>query len=507
MAGRCLVIGLDGATFRVIDPLISRGKLPVLARLAAEGARAVLESPPPAATFPTWATFMTGVNPGAHGIFDFTRMIEGEYAVQFVNSTFLRRPSIWRILSDRGRRVVSLGVPGTYPPEPVNGVLVAGFDSPVTTRLDGRFVHPRSLHREISRRFGPYPVADIQELRIGPGWHERARTRLLRTIRKKTEIAKFLMKNGEWDLFMLLFGESDTAAHHFWMFHDAESPRRREGDGEGFDSVLGEVYEALDEAVGELAAEAGPDCPLLVLSDHGFGGSGNTVFYLNRWLASEGLLEFRGGASGGSGRTPVHAAVDASKKLALRWMPPRLQEFFFRAGGGFVASRIESASRFGGINWHGTAAYSEELNYAPSIRINLRGREPSGIVPPSEFEETRSRIAAAAEQLRNPFSGAPVVKKAHRREDLYSGPETAAAPDLLLEMAFEESGTGEYSYNCLPSGGMGGDCFRLLDEGELTGAKGAGMNGSHRKEGIFYLRGPDMVSHRFWRFLGAASQR
>lgn len=504
MSRRCLVIGLDGADFRVIDPMISRGKLPALSRLAAEGARATLESPPPAATFPTWATFMTGVNPGVHGIFDFTRMVDGEYAVQFVNSTFMRSPSIWRILSDRGRRVVSLGVPGTYPPEPVNGVLVAGFDSPVTTQLDGRFVHPRPLHREISRRFGPYPVADIQELRIGPGWHERAAAVLLDTIRRKCEIAKFLMERGDWDFFMLLFGESDTAAHHFWMFHDAGSPRResfydagspRHGsgdDGDRFDSVLEDVYEALDRAVGELVAAAGPDCGVLVLSDHGFGGSGRTVFHLNRWLASEGLLEFRGGPSGGSGKSPVHAVADLSKDIALRWMPSRLQEFFFRAGGGVVASRIESASRFGGIDWQRTAAYSEELNYAPSIRINLAGREPSGTVSSENYEQIRDRIAEAVEGLRNPITGAPVVSKAHRREELYSGPETVSAPDLLLEMAFEQHGDGEYSYNCLPSGGTGGEYFRLLESGELMGAKGAGMNGSHRKEGIFLLRGPDV---------------
>lgn len=485
MKGKCLVIGLDGATFRIADPLIREGKMPVLASVMRNGIRGELLSGLPPATFPTWTTFMTGVNPGRHGIFDFTGRVERKYAVTFLNSTFIRCPTLWRILSDRGRKVIVLGVPVTFPPEKVNGILIAGFDSPVTTRIDGRFVYPRGLYREILKRFGPYPVADIQELNIGSGWHEKARGKLIETIERKRDIALHMMKSYEWDFFMQMFGESDTSAHHFWMFHDGSSPRRGKGMVQGMENVLEEVYVTLDEAVGALIEEAGKDCPVIILSDHGFGGSGTAVFYLNRWLDSSGFLSFK--SHGGSVQD---AAARTVKKMALRWMPVRMQEFMFRAGGGILAHGVESAARFGGIDWGDTKAYSEELNYAPSVWINLRGREPEGIVNPGkEYEELRDNIVKSLEEALCPFNGERPVGKVFRREEIYTGPEVGSAPDLLIEMGYEHMGGNEYSFNYLSSESMPGDPFRKLAEDELTGSKGHGMNGSHRPEGIFLMRG------------------
>ena len=230
-----LIIGLDGATWDLIDPWIDAGDLPNLAALRSGGLSGPLASTVPAATFPSWTTFSTGVNPGKHGIFDFTRRELGTYDVRFVNASFRKVPTVWRRLSDHGRRVCVLGIPGSYPPEDLNGLMVSGFDTPVTTRADHSFVAPTDMAPWIMSN-GGFPFADFQEFRVGPGWYRKALDKLLQGIEVKTRLGEKLLRRQQWDCFLLLFGESDTVAHHFWQFHDKGSPRY-DADGAALSSA------------------------------------------------------------------------------------------------------------------------------------------------------------------------------------------------------------------------------------------------------------------------------
>lgn len=148
--------------------------------------------------------------------------------------------------------MVVLGVPGTWPPETVNGVMVSGFDSPVTTRLAPSFVYPETYYAQVK----DWRFADFRKSRIEAGWHEMALERLLEGIATKERIACELLREEPWDFFMAVFGESDTVAHHFWLFHDENSPRHLPGPKD----AIQRVYERLDEAVGRLVGQAGDDC-------------------------------------------------------------------------------------------------------------------------------------------------------------------------------------------------------------------------------------------------------
>ena len=360
------------------------------------------------------------------------------------------------MLSDAGRRVVVLGVPGTYPPEPVNGVLAAGFDSPVATEMDPSFVYPRASFP----LFRDWRFADFQETRIGPGWHERALPALLDKIAVKERIALDLMRREPWDFFMMVFSESDTVAHHFWLFHDPASPRHRPGP----QNAIRDVYTRLDAAVGALCDAAGADCTVAVVSDHGFGGAGTTALHVNNWLAEQGLLAF-GGAGGG-----------ALKRLALTLAPERLHGTLFRHFRG-LATRAEASSRFGGIAWERTTAWSEELNYFPSVRVNLEGREPCGQVRRADYAAFVTELCARLETW-------PPIAKAWPRDALYDGPHVARAPDILLEPALEDG----YSYTCLRR--RGGPASSRIAPGDWLGGKDRGMNGTHRPDGVLFLSQP-----------------
>jgi predicted AlkP superfamily phosphohydrolase/phosphomutase len=467
-----LVIGLDGATLDLVRPWVRAGRLPVLGRLMAAGAWGVLRSTVPAATFPAWTSLVTGVNPGRHGVLDFTERVPGTYRVRFVNGSYRRAPALWTRLGRAGRRVAVVTVPATYPPEPVPGVMVSGFDSPLATAVDGSFVHPRSFFAEIRRLVGRVPFADFQEVSTGPGWHTDALARLLDGIERRAALGCALLERERWDLLMMVFGESDTVAHHFWRFHDPSSPRHT---ASAFGDAILRVYEALDAALGRLVA-ALPGAVVAVVSDHGSGGAGDRVLHLNRRLADCGLLAFR--PESGRGRLARIGRAAALGVLPHRWQGRILRRAPRAAG------HLEGLHRFGGIAWRRTIAYSEELDYHPSVWLNLHGREPEGTVGTAEYEASRERVAAALAGWRDD-EGRPVIRRVWRREELFHGPFVGRAPDLILEPAL----VGGYSPACLRSGGPGPALGRLTPA-EHGAGKGRGMNGSHRREGLFVLAGP-----------------
>ncbi len=470
---RALVLGLDGATWAVIEPLADR--LPNLRRLYEQGARAPLESTRPPMTLPAWSSFLTGVHPGAHGILDFTRRVPGAYRLEFLNATHRRVPTIHRVLSDRGRRVASIAVPTTYPPEALNGVVVSGFDSPVATGIEALHCHPRAIHDELVQHFGGLRFADFQEGDIGPGWHAHALQSLLREIARKEAICAHLLEREAWDLFMVVFGESDTAAHHFWMFHDPQSPRHRP---EHTDAIA-QVYARLDAAVGRLSALADVVC---VVSDHGFGGAGEHALYLNRFLEQQGWLKFRSSAGGGLAERAAARATslagDAARRLALRLPVERL----VRRLPAELLGRAESATRYGDVDFSATRAWSDEMNYAATIHLNVRGRDPLGTI---------DDVAAASRDLSRALlgwevDGQRVVERVYTRDELFRGEGAAGAPDLVLELALRDG----YSYTMLPSARVpAGTSWRRFAPHEHVGGKGLGMNGSHRQHGVLVLSG------------------
>jgi predicted AlkP superfamily phosphohydrolase/phosphomutase len=222
----------------------------------------------------------------------------------------------------------------------------------------------------------------------------------------------------------------------------------------------------------------------VIVSDHGFGGTGDRAISINRQLNHSGLLGFKSqpGAASQSARI--------LKQAGLHLVPASVQQHLFRRWGG-VVNALESGARFGHIDWSHTLAYSEELNYFPSVWINLRGREPGGIVDPRDYESTRDRVITALYDWVDAESGQPIVARAHRREDLYTGPAVGSAPDIVIELALDRG----YSY-AVEAARAPGRSIRRLDRSEFIGAKGRSMNGSHRSHGVLIAAGPSIAPGR-----------
>ncbi|MCU0610573.1 MAG: alkaline phosphatase family protein [Candidatus Eisenbacteria bacterium] len=469
-----LLLGLDGAGWPVLEPLLARGAMPFLAGLLGRGCWGPLMSPWPGSTFPSWTSIMTGVTPGHHGVLDFTEFDPATYSVRFTDSRSRRVPAVWERVHRAGLVAAVLGVPGTFPPDSSVDLMISGFDTPVTTSIEPSFIHPPDWRKRLLG-VGGFPLTPVQELRISPGWHRRACPALQQSIEGKVRVAEFVLRELRPDLFVMVFGESDTACHHFWPFADARSPRRPALTDPEMAGVIGDIYSRLDSALARVTAAAGDVGLVMVVSDHGFGGAGADAICLNRFLERQGFLRFR---KGGGRRLGFPSAIGAAGLL-----PRALQQRLFRRARRLVGA-LESRRRLGGIGWEGTTAYSEELPYAPAVRINLAGREGRGVVAPDRYDAVLDDVGAALLGWKDARTGDAVVTRVMRREEVTDGPALGGMPDLLLDLAEPEG----YSYVVASSMGRNGPDQRRMNLSAL-GAKGSGMGGTHRREGILVACG------------------
>ena len=344
-ADRVLVVGWDGAEPSLIGPLMQSGQLPNLAKIAQQGFFTRLLSTPIANSLAAWTSAMTGVNPGQHGLLNFVHRQPNAYRLRLVNAADRRVVSVFSILSQAKKRVAALGIPGTYPPEPINGVMIAGFDSPMATQASRQAMHPPELYNQLARLDLIWPYGGLDELAVTSDWHAPALGRLLENVEHKTHIAQRLIERDDFDLVWIVFSESDTVGHHFWAYCDPNSPRHQ--PKRELAHSMTTIYQALDRALGRLL-ETYPAESVLVMSDHGFMGASDTVAYINRILHQQGLLTFR--ALGGVPRLASWVQEQAAQNL-----PQRLKQAILRSRLGHLALTTDGLARFGTIDSQRTA--------------------------------------------------------------------------------------------------------------------------------------------------------
>ena len=480
---RVLIIGWDGATFDLIRPWIENGSLPNLARLMADGVHGPLLSTIPPWSFQAWTSFMTGKNPGQHGVYDFFRTPVGTYDLEFVNAGHRRGGgTLWQVLSEAGRKVISIGVPGTFPPDPVNGVMISGFDFPGEgpgTYLDAKGIYPREMFDELQENVGPYPIDPpiLNELKAGR--YDVALERILETIRRQAATAKYLMQRHPWDCFTMVFGESDGVSHYFWQFCDPRSPFFIARPDLG-DSIL-RVYQELDRQLAELTASVPDDTIVVVMSDHGSGGVSPWVLFPNLWLQEQGLIRLRGESSRQFSRLQ-----QKMKQWGIRMLPSALQRLLYR-NALKALGRYEAGVRYGIIDWSATQAYFDENPYFPVIRVNVKGVRPHGIVSPgAEYERVCDRLIEALESWRHPVTGERIVEQAYLRDEIYHGEAFDEAPDVIPKWALQDG----YNYGFrLSAQAPGTDWLLRVDPQDPASPFFPHKFSSHRDHAIFAARG------------------
>ncbi len=534
MRKKVIVIGLDGLEPSIVEAMLGRGELPNLARIRAMGSYSRLGTTYPAQTPVAWSSFMTGTNPGGHGIFDFVSRDPRTYQPDAALSRFERPKSVlaqprvvnqrkgvplWQPLTQAGLPSVVLRCPCTFPPEVLQGKMLAGVGVPDlrgsqskgTFYTQDRTVTAQESEQVIlldsgadlkTRVIGPRntrqspPVDTSSEIRVQvdkPGrrllirtggtpskievaeksWSEWVRFKFkFSMLQSVTGIARFYvcrlephlefyvsavnfdpaaplfpvsspgeyaknlsenlglfstlgmaeehngLNNGRIDeaaylqhcelvlqerekmmryeldrfhegFFFTLFDTPDRVQHMMWRFRDPQHPGYQPDLAREMSTRVEEHYQRCDKLLAPVLDKVDENTLLFVLSDHGFG-TFRRAFDTNAWLWQNGLL-----------------ALKDSRKPGED------------LGEGFAA-----------VDWSKTYAYAVGLG---GVYLNFKGREGQGILEENgEAERVRAAIQSGLPDSADPLTQSPAVRSVSRREDLYSGPFAAQAPELLV---------------------------------------------------------------------------
>jgi predicted AlkP superfamily phosphohydrolase/phosphomutase len=427
---KLLIIGLDAAVPALVFEQW-RDRLPNLSKLMQQGVYGNLTSCIPAITMPAWTCMMSGRDPGELGIYGFRNRVDRSYTkMSIANSDKIKVPRLWNILGDAGWKVAVLGVPGTYPPQIVNGALVSCF---LTPGVESEFTYPLSLKAQIAALKSQVPsqpslsspnipnssnltnslntgdpdlasdrelIQEQEYLFDVPNFRANDKDRILRDIyrlgNQTFNLATYLLQNQQPDLMMLVDMGIDRIQHAFWKYMDPKHPLYVSNSP--FATAIEDYYQHVDNQIGKLLEKCDPDTAVLIVSDHGaqplMGG-----FCLNQWLHQEGYLVFK---------QPVTEPTSLD--------------------------RVE-------VDWAKTKAWGAG-GYYGRVFMNVQGREPEGAIALAEYQQERELLAEKLAAILDP-EGQPLGVKAHLPQQLYKRVR-GIAPDLIVyfqDLAWRSLGT------------------------------------------------------------------
>jgi len=419
---RVAVIGLDCGTPQLLfDQLAS--EIPNINALMQRGMHGELASITPPITIPAWACAMSGKTPGQLAIYGMRNRKDTTYeGLSIATSLAVKEPQVWDELGKRGLKSLLIGVPPGYPPKAVEGWRVSCFLTPPSAET---YTHPAELATEIKEELGGEEyIFDIANYR------EKGKAFVLDQVFKMTErrfrVASKLAKTKPWDYFMMVEMAADRLHHVFWDDFDPLHPKYRPGNP--FESAFQDYYRFLDDQVGLLLEALPDDAVVMLMSDHGARRMVGGVCF-NDWLAREGYLRFEREVDG---PTPIAKAP---------------------------------------IDWSRTTAWGDG-GYYGRLFLNVKGREPQGIVELASYEAVRDELIEKLEAMPGP-DGDPLGTKVYRPQDVY--PEVkGVAPDLLVYF-------GDLEWRSVGQVG-GGQIFTFEND---TGPDGA----NHDRAGVFAMAG------------------
>lgn len=449
MPGKVVVIGLDGATHKILQPLAAEGIIPNIKSMMDKGCWGNLISTFPPLTSPAWATLMTGKLPGKIGLFGFNDHVSNSYDPGLINSTNIKSRMFWETAGDEGKKVYVLNFPMTYPVRKTSGGVVSGFMTPVGAK---DFFYPDTL----SEYLKDYAIQPVPPLQIDD--FELFFKDIFEDIEKKAAFTKEIALSEDWDLFMFCVQETDTTHHRIAKYLYPQFEEYFTETGEKVRYLNNQMYSAIDRLIGDIVQAAGSGTTFMMVSDHGSEPTPRFSFNINNLFAQEGILK--------SNRGTLFEAIRRNTKGAVReWLE---KKFPHRA-----------------MFFDYTRSYAWCHSYrcrCPGIMINLKGRFPNGIVNPGEeYEAVAGRITSLLENLRH--EGKKVVDKIYRRDDIYHGPYKDYSPDIIFTMH------GDYE---VPTTQF----HKLLKQKTIFNIDkiSSSLSGNHCIEGIYIINGPNIAT-------------
>ena len=375
---KVLVIGLYCASPQLVfDQFID--SMPNLKGLMHRGVWGTLESTVPPITVPAWTSMMTGKDPGTLGFYGFRNRKNHSYdEMMFATSLAVKEETVWQTLSKKERKVIIIGVPQTYPPKPVNGHMITCFLTPGT---DSDFTYPKELKDEIQKEFGNY-ILDVDDFRTDD--KDALIERIHALSRQRFAVAMYLMERKEWDFMMFVDMGPDRLHHGLWRFYVRDHPDYEPGNP--YEDKFREYYSMLDDQIGLVLEKVDEDTIVFVVSDHGAKGMVGGIC-INEWLMQEGYLK-----------------------------------------GKDYPSDVKQL-KHENIDWENTKAWGSG-GYYGRLFINVKDREPNGVVPQEDYEAVRDEIVSKLGSMKDE-KGRDLGTKVYKPQEVYDEVK-GIPPDLIV---------------------------------------------------------------------------
>jgi len=410
MSKKVCVVGLDGATFTTLKSWMGEGVLPTLSAMAGEGVSGTLTSVIPPVSPVAWPTFMTGNNPGRHGIFGFQQKRKGEVEPYIPLGKNVMGPTIWDILTERGWKSIVLNVQMTYPPTEVDGVLVSGVMSPEIS------AYPKEYESWLK---------DQEYIIEGKGYVDTPKDEFIKslyeTTDKRFDAAEKLMDKIDYNFLMMLVSGTDRAQHYMWDDMCEKHPK--------YGNVLRDYYTHVDGLLGKLFEKAGDDATKIVLSDHGFSQQKKRV-HINHWLEKRGYVTVKDNWGNRRKKMLLHLSAFL-KSTGLSKLIVKVMVRGGRKPGKMQPPKIE-------LDYEKSRAFTCGY-YTGQIYLN-----PS--LPEEEYETVREKLINEIKDLSDPDTGKKIVEGAWRREEIYAGSHLDDAPDILVHLTDGYWVVGGFNY-------------------------------------------------------------
>ena len=404
---RVILIAWDGADWRILDPLLEQGALPNLQALLDRGQREVLRSTIPTHSWSAWPSFLTGVDPVDHGVYDILETVPGTHKQYPVTYKSIKARTFLDDLNAADKRMLLLDVPLTFPPPKVNGTLIAGGVLP----KHRPFTSPDDLTQDLVKARLEWPINGMSwtTYRNKP---DAYLDEAYEVTGKRIAVSEHLMDNTEWDLMASVWVSIDRTQHALSNYVAPDHPDYVENKDTRIGRKTADIFRQADEAIGSFVSRAKPDDLILFISDHGFQSCTRTV-NMDRLLKQFGYLDF-------SASNAVFGP--------MQWGPVRK-----------VARKVYDTLGLHGkvalpqsVNWTKTKAYTTIRSTGEGVSVNLAGREIDGIVDPGDYEKVRNELIDRLGSFVDPKTGQRIVKEIHKREEVFKGRYMDSAPDILM---------------------------------------------------------------------------
>lgn len=379
---KLFILGLDGASFELINSFSEQGIIPNITHIINNGYFSCLKSTIPPHTAPGWVSSLTGVNPGQHGIYQFWVTNAKSYEGRFMGSEDVGVPFVWDILNEFNISTGMVNIPMTHPPKPVNEYIITW---PLYNTL--KYCYPKELVHELLKAKCHFASDIVTMFQGDMNYINQA----IEIVHKRFEAIQYLLKTRPTDFFMSVFTEIDRVSHFYWDYYSTNSV--------GKDAIK-EIYRECDKVVGKILDLLDEDTILLIYSDHGFRKC-QFDYYIQSYLMKEKLLTLR--------------EMSSLEKRNNNWYECEDKE-----GNTFQ------------VDWDKTIAYMA-CPGSYGININLKYRQKNGIIYPEDYKMTCDTVVKLLKEINHPFKEKKLFNNVYYRDEIYFGKFLENAPDIILE--------------------------------------------------------------------------